>query len=43
MFHSNAVNEFKALKNRDHYPGLGSIKKLSMQHHIELLANFFKG
>lgn len=43
MFQSNAVLEFKALAIRKHYPGLGSVKKLSMQHHIELLANFFEG
>ncbi len=43
MFNSNAVVEFKALAERKHFPGLGYVKKLSMQHHIELLANFFEG
>jgi hypothetical protein len=36
-----AVTEFRALYARRHFPGLGYIKKLSMQHHIETLADYF--
>lgn len=32
-----AVNEFLALHDRGHYPGLGYVKKLSMQHHLEVM------
>ncbi|MFA4504444.1 sce7725 family protein [Xanthomonas perforans] len=35
---TNAVNEFMSLYRRRHYPGLGYVKKLTMQHHIELMA-----
>lgn len=38
-----AVNEFLALHARGHFPGLGYVKKLSMQHHIETLAIYFQG
>lgn len=41
IFESNAVQEFRELHKRKHFPGLGYIKKLSMQHHIETLANYF--
>lgn len=41
-FNSNAYQEFCNLHERGHYPGLGYIKKLSMQHHIELLSNYLK-
>jgi hypothetical protein len=40
MFKSKAYNEFKELHDKQHYPGLGYVKKLSMQHHIELIADF---
>lgn len=42
IFASNAVAEFRDLHKRKHFPGLGYIKKLSMKHHIETLANFFE-
>lgn len=42
IFKSNAYLEFKDLYDKQHYPGLGYVKKLSMQHHIELIANFLK-
>lgn len=38
---SNAVQEFIALHDHHHFPGLGYVKKLSMQHHIETLAHYF--
>ena len=42
ILRSNAVEEFLELHNNPHFPGLGYVKKLSMQHHIETLADFFK-
>jgi hypothetical protein len=41
MYESLAVKEYRALYKRSHFPGLGVVKKLSMQHHIELLSEFF--
>ena len=40
IFGSEAVQEYMTLHNREHYPGLGYAKKLSMQHHIELIEHF---
>jgi len=40
IYHSNACNEYIDLCNREHFPQLGYVKKLSMQHHLELMANF---
>ena len=34
-----AIAEFKSLNESGHFPGLGSIKKLSIKHHIELVKN----
>jgi hypothetical protein len=42
IFKSNACKEFLDLHKQKHYPGLGYIKKLSMQHHIELIAEFLR-
>jgi len=41
VLETKAVQEFRELHNRKHYPGLGYLKKLSMQHHIETLADHF--
>lgn len=41
IYPTEAVAEFRALKEAGHFPGLGYIKKLSMQHHIETLARYF--
>lgn len=35
-----AIGEFRNLYNREHFPGLGFVKKLSIQHHIELVDNY---
>ena len=35
-----AISEFRELHKEQHFPGLGYIKKLSMKHHIETLANY---
>ena len=32
-----AANEFRILHENGHYPGLGSLKKLSVMHHLELV------
>ncbi len=42
IFKSKACSEYIELYNKQHYPGLGYVKKLSMQHHIELIADFLK-
>lgn len=43
ILRTEAVEEFLSLHARGHFPGLGYVKKLSMQHHIETLANYFQG
>jgi len=40
LFCSDACKEYRDLFERSHFPGLGYVKKLSMQHHMELLADF---
>lgn len=40
IFESSAIKEFRALHEKGHFPGLGYVKKLSMKHHIETLANY---
>ena len=42
IFKSRACSEYLELYQKKHYPGLGYIKKLSMLHHIELIADFIK-
>lgn len=42
IFSSMAHKEFHKLAFKQHYPGLGYVKKLSMQHHLELIADFLK-
>jgi hypothetical protein len=37
-----ALKEFRSLHAKGHFPGLGYIKKLSMNHHIQTLANYFR-
>ena len=37
-----AIEEFLSLHQKKHFPGLGYVKKLSMQHHIETMANYFQ-
>lgn len=39
IYRSNAVAEYVKLYENKHYPGLGYVKKLSMQHHVELMAH----
>ncbi|HWZ42877.1 MAG TPA: sce7725 family protein [Candidatus Saccharimonadales bacterium] len=42
VLETNAVKEFRMLHEQGHFPGLGYVKKLSMNHHIETLADYFK-
>jgi hypothetical protein len=40
LVESSAINELRKLHEKGHFPGLGHVKKLSMKHHIETLADF---
>jgi hypothetical protein len=40
ILETDAIKEFRDLHAKGHFPGLGYIKKLSMKHHIETLANY---
>ncbi len=40
LFESSAIKEFRDLHKKGHFPGLGYVKKLSMNHHVETLADF---
>jgi hypothetical protein len=42
VLETSSVKEFRVLHKQGHFPGLGYVKKLSMNHHIETLANYFK-
>lgn len=37
---TRAILEFRQLHAERHFPGLGYVKKLSMQHHVETLARY---
>lgn len=39
LLETEAITEFRKLHAKGHFPGLGYVKKLSMKHHIETLAN----
>lgn len=40
LLESSAIKEFRDLHKKGHFPGLGYVKKLSMNHHVETLADF---
>jgi hypothetical protein len=42
IYKSSACEEYLSLHKNKHYPGLGSVKKLSMQHHLELVADYLR-
>lgn len=42
VLETSAVSEFRDLHQRGHFPGLGYVKKLSIKHHIETLAEFHR-
>ena len=39
---SSALDEFEKIYNEERYPGLGTIKKLSIKHHLELMNRFME-
>jgi len=43
ILRTGACEEFIDLFAREYYPGLGYVKKLSMQHHLELMASVENG
>jgi len=40
ILETQAIKEFRELHTKGHFPGLGYVKKLSMKHHIETLADY---
>jgi hypothetical protein len=42
VLETSAVQEFRSLYEQGHFPGLGYVKKLSMNHHIETLADYLQ-
>ena len=40
LYETSAIKEFRDLHAKEHFPGLGYVKKLSMKHHIETLAQY---
>jgi hypothetical protein len=40
LLETSAIKEFRDLDTKGHFPGLGYVKKLSMKHHIETLADY---
>ncbi|MEG3638572.1 sce7725 family protein [Magnetococcus sp. PR-3] len=43
LYETETIKEFRKLHSREHFPGLGYVKKLSMKHHIETLAQYLHG
>lgn len=39
---SFALLQFEELKKQEKFPGLGTVKKLSVMHHLELMSNFLR-
>lgn len=42
IFRSSACEEYLELHKKGHFPGLGYVKKLSMIHHLELIAEYLR-
>lgn len=42
LIETSAVKEFRQLHANGHFPGLGYVKKLSLKHHIETIADYFE-
>lgn len=40
ILETSAIAQFRELHEEGHFPGLGQVKKLSMIHHIETLADY---
>lgn len=43
LLETHAMSTLLDLHKRQHYPGLGFVKKLSIMHHIETITNFLDG
>ena len=41
-FPTTAINDFRSYMNKNHYPGLGVSKRISIKHHIETANEFLK-
>lgn len=41
LYETNAIQELRSLHAKRHFPGLGYLKKISLNHHIDTLAQFF--
>jgi hypothetical protein len=41
LLETKSIKEFRELHAKGHFPGLGYVKKLSMNHHIDTLAAYF--
>lgn len=42
VYPTDAISEFRHLHAKRHFPGLGYVKKLSMNHHIETMAKYLE-
>jgi hypothetical protein len=42
LLETTAIQELRDLHQRQHFPGLGHVKKLSMKHHLETLASYHR-
>lgn len=42
LLETSAVAEFRRLYQAEHFPGLGYVKKLSIRHHLETLAEYHR-
>lgn len=42
FYRSTGMNEFITLHSTGHFPGLGTVKKLSIKHHIETICNYLE-
>ncbi|PPH80468.1 sce7725 family protein [Rathayibacter sp. AY1D9] len=42
LLNTSALEEFRFLHETGHFPGLGYVKKLSIRHHLETLANYHR-
>lgn len=40
LLETSAIQEFRTLHERQHFPGLGYVKKLSIKHHLETLSAY---
>ena len=38
-----AMRQFQEIYEKETYPGLGTIKKLSIMHHLELMSRYLDG